>query len=35
MKPRHFSQREKEDLLAFLRSLSGTVPRIAPPELPE
>lgn len=35
MTPRHFSAQEREDLLAFLRSLSGTVPRVVPPKLPE
>jgi cytochrome c peroxidase len=35
MQPRNFSAQEKEDLLAFLRSLSGTVPRVRPPVVPD
>jgi hypothetical protein len=35
MQPRNFSAQEKEDLLAFLRSLSGAVPRVRPPVVPD
>lgn len=32
---RDFSPAEKKDLLAFLHSLSGTLPRVHPPQLPD
>ncbi|MFQ5747968.1 MAG: cytochrome-c peroxidase [Planctomycetota bacterium] len=35
MFPRNLTDGEKKDLVAFLESLSGSYPRIEPPELPE
>ncbi len=34
LRPLHLSQREKEDLVAFLKALSGPVQTMAPPALP-